>query len=103
MNRKPKRVDLTKLARGMPCQIRVPTVCNGNPETTVACHVRLIGISGAGYKAPDLLIAFGCSSCHAVVDGQQTSSYDYGARRLMLLEGMARTQVWLAEHGFVSW
>lgn len=95
--------DLTKLAEGMPCQIRVPTVCNGNPETTVPCHVRLIGISGAGLKSPDLFIAFGCSSCHAVVDGQQKSDYDYDARRLMLLEGMCRTQQWFIDHGFVTW
>lgn len=103
MTRKYKPVDLTKLAKGMPCQIRVPTVCNGDPATTVACHVRLIGISGAGFKAHDLLIAFGCSNCHAVVDGQQRSTYDYGARRLMLLEGMCRTQAWLVEHGFITW
>lgn len=93
---------LTKLAEGQKCLIRVPTVCNGNPSTTVACHVRLIGISGAGLKSPDLCIAFGCSSCHAVVDGQQKSSFSYEERRLMLLEGMIRTQYWLLQHGHIK-
>lgn len=95
--------DLTKLARGQPCLIRVPTVCSGNPETTVACHVRMIGLSGAGTKAKDLLIAFGCYACHVVVDGHQKSSYSYAERRQMLLEGMARTQAWLAEQGYITW
>jgi hypothetical protein len=94
-------VDLRKLAKGQPCMIRVPIVCCGNLETTVGCHVRLTGISGAGYKADDLFIAFGCFACHAVVDGQQKSEYDYATRRLMLLEGMLRTQVWLMEQGIL--
>lgn len=83
--------------------IRVPTVCNGNPTTTVLCHVRLIGISGAGLKAPDALATFGCSDCHAVCDGQRKSDFGPGERRLMLLEGMARTQSWLIAHGYLKW
>lgn len=98
-----KKVDLTRLAKGMSCQIRVPHECNGNPETVVGCHVRMMGISGAGMKAPDLFIAFGCSDCHAVCDGQRKSDYGPGERRLMLLEGMVRTQAWFIEHGFVTW
>ena len=95
--------DLTKLAKGEECQIRCPTECNGDPTTTVACHVRLIGISGAGYKSPDLFIAFGCSNCHAVVDGQHGSSYSYEQRRLMLVEGMIRTQQLLIDKGVLRW
>ena len=95
--------DLTTLAKGQPCLIRVPTVCSGNPETTVGCHVRLIGVSGLGLKSPDLFIAFGCFDCHAVVDGQRKSSFSFEQRRLMLLEGMLRTQAWFIRHGYVSW
>lgn len=95
--------DLRKLARGQPCMIRVPTVCNGNPDTTVLCHVRILGISGMGFKAPDVLATFGCSDCHAVCDGQQKSDFGPGERRLMLLEGMARTQNWLFDHGYLRW
>lgn len=103
MSREAKSTDLTKLAKGMPCQIRIPHVCNRNPETTVACHIRMIGISGAGFKAHDLLIAFGCSDCHAVVDGKQQCDLGPGERRLMLLEGVMRTQAWLVESGFIHW
>ncbi|MGH9825355.1 MAG: nuclease domain-containing protein [Blastocatellia bacterium] len=77
-------------------------VCNHNPETTVACHVRIIGISGIGMKSTQFLVAFGCSACHAVCDGRVKSAYTYEERRLMLLEGMCRTQVWFHEHGYLK-
>lgn len=83
--------------------IRVPTVCNGNPDTTVLCHIRMIGLSGTGIKAPDVLATFGCSDCHAVCDGQRKSAYTDDERRLMLLEGMARTQYWLIKHEHLKW
>lgn len=79
-------MNLRKYARGKPCMIRMPGVCNGNPETTVLCHLRMSGISGMGLKANDLLASWGCSSCHTYVD---THGID---GRTALLEGMARTQ-----------
>lgn len=96
-------MNLRKYAKGKPCQIRVPNHCNGNPETSVWCHVRIIGISGAGLKAPDLLGAIGCSACHDVVDGRTKSKFSYEERRLLLLEGVARTQAELIEEGRVNW
>lgn len=33
--------DLRKAARGRECQVRIPGVCNGNPETTILAHIRL--------------------------------------------------------------
>lgn len=94
--------DLRKLARDQPCLIRVPIVCNGNPDTVVLCHIRMIGLSGTGLKAPDVFATFGCSVCHAVCDGQQKSAYTADERRLMLLEGMVRTQQWFLEQGILS-
>lgn len=88
-------MNLRNCARGMPCMIRIPNVCNGNPETTVLCHLRMAGISGMGLKANDLLGAWGCSSCHTYVD---THGID---GRTALLEGMARTQALLLERGYV--
>lgn len=95
--------NLRKLARNQPCLIRVPTVCNGNPDTVVLCHIRMIELSGTGIKAEDVFATFGCSACHAVCDGQQRSEYSYSERRLMLLEGMARTQMWFLENGFLTY
>jgi hypothetical protein len=89
-------VNLRKLARGRPCMIRMPGVCNGNPETTVLCHLRMLGVSGMGMKAFDLLGAWGCSDCHRYVD---THGID---GRTALLEGMARTQACLLHEGLIE-
>jgi hypothetical protein len=98
--------DLTKLARGEDCLIRVPHICCGNPERVVLCHVKLIGISGYGLKSPDALAAYGCGPCHDYVDGRVIPPEfpaTHDERRLMLLEGMARTQYKLIQRGIVKW
>ena len=46
-------MSLRKLARGRPCQVRIPGVCDGGGETTVLAHYRLAGVSGMGYKSPE--------------------------------------------------
>lgn len=93
-------VNLRALARGRPCQIRLPNICNFDPTTTVLCHLRLIGVTGMGLKAADLLGAWGCSSCHSAVD---TGPLDFEKRRAALLEGMARTQAILVAEGKIKW
>lgn len=92
---------LTKSARDRECTIRVPDHCLRTTETVVACHVRMSGISGYGIKAPDLFIAFGCFACHQIVDGQRNSEFSADERRLMLLEGMVRTQAILLSEGLI--
>lgn len=96
-------MNLRKLAKGQPCLIRVPGVCRMDVDTTVLCHVRMVGFSGMGLKVPDILGAFGCHACHALCDGQTKSEYSAAERRLMLLEGVARTQMWLVEQGYLRW
>jgi Protein of unknown function (DUF1364) len=77
---------LRELARLMPCMVRVPNVCNGNPETTVLAHYRLSGVSGMGFKAPDICGAWACSACHAWID-----THHDPFSRIWHLEGMVRT------------
>lgn len=68
----PKMTAIRKAARGEDCTIRLPGVCNQNPETTVLCHDnRLASGKGMGLKAPDTEAAFGCSCCHDVLDGRR--------------------------------
>lgn len=56
-------------AKGAPCSARFPGICNGNPETTVWCHLNGHAFGkGAGIKAHDVLGFAGCSSCHAYLD-----------------------------------
>ena len=86
-------VDLRKLARGKPCQIRIPTVCNHNRETTVLAHYRLAGYSGAGQKPDDWSFgAWACNACHDVVDARTKTDHDRTAVRLMHAEACLRTQ-----------
>ena len=67
---KDQRVHLPRLlkaAKGQECQFNIVGVCNHNPETTVACHKNG---AGAGMKAHDFKIVFGCSDCHDWYDGR---------------------------------
>lgn len=54
-------------AKGQPCTLRFPGICNANPETTVACHIR-DAHKGMGIKASDYSVVFGCSDCHRHLD-----------------------------------
>lgn len=87
--------NLRKEPRGRECQVRIPGVCNGNPETSVLAHIRLAGLCGTGIKSPDLIAAIACSACHDEID-RRTHHVDADYAKVCALEGMARTQViWL--------
>ena len=89
--------DLRNAARGRECQVRIPGVCNGNPETSVLAHIRLAGLCGTGIKPPDLIATIACSCCHDEID-RRTHLVDAEYAKECALEGMARTQViWLKE------
>jgi hypothetical protein len=62
---------LRESAQGKDCQLRIPGVCNGNPETVVWCHLNGQEYGkGMGHKAHDLFGFYGCSACHDVYDGR---------------------------------
>ena len=82
---------LTASARGQLCEVRVPGVCNGNPETTVAAHYRMLPYCGTGIKPPDILTAYACSSCHDAIDGRRKTGFSRTELRLMHAEGVFRT------------
>lgn len=95
-------MNLRDLARGQSCLIRVPGFCSHDPEQVVLCHVRMVEIPSKNFPGRDLLAAFGCSPCHMVVDGQTRTRYTHDECRLMLLEGVMRTQAWFLEQGLVT-
>lgn len=89
--------DLRKFARGKPCMVRVATVCNGNPETTVLAHIRRGNVAGIGQKPPDLCGVWACSSCHDAIDRRahgltvlEVDSY--------LIDALCRQLAWYAKH-----
>lgn len=54
-------------AEGEECTLRLETVCNGNPLTTVYCHSNLLEDGkGMGLKAKSG--CYGCFNCHNVID-----------------------------------
>ena len=79
-------MNLRKLARDKPCMVRVPNVCDGGGETTVLAHYRLSGVSGIGYKSPDVCGAWCCGPCHQWIDAHHDTE-----TRLMHAEGVLRT------------
>lgn len=89
-------MNLRRLAKGRECQVRLPGVCNGNPETTVLAHYRLAGISGIGMKSPDLIGAWACSDCHYTVDNVKGDDV-----RLAHAEGVFRTQAILLKEELI--
>ena len=95
-------MNLRSLARGQDCQVRIPGVCNHDPATTVLAHIRMACVSGMGLKAPDILGAHACSSCHDATDGRTQTEFSRDALRLYHLEGMARTIAKLIADGKIK-
>lgn len=89
---------LRKSARGQDCQIRIPGVCNHNPETVVLAHLNGAGI---GTKHPDLFGAYACSRCHAVVDGEKQNDWPPEVLKQFHLEAIIRTQKIMLEEGLI--
>lgn len=90
-------MNLRQYARGKPCQIRLVGICNRDDTTTVLCHVRLMGITGTGLKADDVLGAWGCSACH---EWTERRNADNRTQR-DFYEGMVRTQNELRKAGIL--
>ena len=65
---KRKFQKLRDSARGEDCTLQIHPHCNGDNETVVLCH--LPSGSGMGQKSPDWFAAYGCSSCHDIIDGR---------------------------------
>lgn len=71
----PRNPHLLALARGKECLLRVPGVCNGDPETTVAAHSnQLIHGKSRGLKASDARSVWACARCHTWLDSSYVAS-----------------------------
>jgi hypothetical protein len=95
--------NITKAARGQNCTIRLPGICNFNPETTVFAHISGVRFhKGMGNKVLDALGAFSCSSCHDCIDGRVKTSYTREELKLAHYEGVFETQIYLIENGLIT-
>jgi len=60
---------LLEIARGRPCLLLIPAICNHRLDTTVACHSNLsIHGKSLSRKADDVYIVHGCAACHTWLD-----------------------------------
>ena len=92
---------LTKSAKGEDCTLRIYPFCNGNPETTVLCHIP--SGSGMGQKSPDWFGVYGCSSCHDIIDGRaQADAHIKMAIHQIMMDALFRTWQRMIEKGLIK-
>lgn len=92
---------IRKSAQGKPCEVRLPRVCNGNPETVVAAHIRIPGVCGVGMKPSDLLTVRACSACHDEID-RRTRVLLAETVKAYTLDGLCRTLVQYEREGLIQ-
>lgn len=95
-----KSKKLRNSARGQDCMVRIPGVCNFNPETTVLAHVGEGG--GMGQKTDDIEAAFCCSNCHDAIDGRLKTDWHKQELVLFALRGAERTRKYWLSVGLLS-
>ena len=90
---------LLKSARGQSCMVRIPDICNGNNETTVAAHSnQLRHGKGTGIKAHDCFVAWACSDCHKEIDQGKMSKQD---KQFYWQQGFERTLLAMLQLGIL--
>lgn len=93
--------DLRDLARGQPCQFKIPGVCNHDDSTSVWAHSNeLRHGKGRGIKAHDCYGAIGCSSCHAWLDNDMAASRS--EKQAVFRDAFEATLLFLWTHGLIG-
>lgn len=101
---RPRMTPIRRAARGQDCTLQLPGICNYACDTTVLCHSNFLKDGkGMGLKAPDTAAAFGCSSCHDVLDGRRPRPAGMSAADLeaAFYAGVARTHQILSKLGLL--
>ncbi|ABO60580.1 DUF1364 domain-containing protein (plasmid) [Burkholderia vietnamiensis] len=86
---------ITDSARGETCALRLPGVCNRDPETTVWAHGN--DVEGGKAKGKKLLRydhigCYACYSCHMVLDGQAKRPAHLALEQVREAELLARAE-----------
>lgn len=93
---------ITRSAKGQHCTVRLPGVCNGNPETVVLAHGNGSAYDkGIGAKSRDWQAAYSCSACHDVVDRRRSTDLTRDQVELYFAHGVMRTQRILETKGLL--
>ena len=63
---------ITESARGQQCQVNIPGVCSGNPETVVWAHANGLQFGkGIGMKSPDALGSYASHAMTHMTEGSE--------------------------------
>jgi hypothetical protein len=92
-------------ARGAPCSVRFPGICNNDPATTVWCHLNGARYGkGMGMKAHDVAGFAGCAACHQYYDVQHGTHPLISTDTLLecILGGVVESYVRLIVAGIVN-
>ena len=93
---------ITQSAEGEHCTIRLPMICNHNPDTVVFCHINSIR-HGHGVGIKTHFGAYGCSSCHDAIDGRVKTQYQSVELKNALYEAVLETLSKLIDKGLVKY
>lgn len=67
--------NLLDLAQGQHCLMRLPGICNSDPDTTVAAHSNSsIHGKGGHIKASDVYSVWACARCHNWLDNSMSAT-----------------------------
>lgn len=96
---------ITMSAKNESCTLRIPSVCNHNPETVVFAH--LGGNKGTGTKNHDIFGIYACSRCHDWMDGRLKHDGSFMGNRSHYatdekLRALQETQLKLIEKGLIE-
>ena len=78
-------------------------MCSFDPEKVVLCHIRQLGISGMGIKAPDILGYWACGPCHDVLDGRTPMMMDPMLLKVYESKAVYETINTLVKEGKIKW
>lgn len=90
---------IRKSAKGRECTIRLPGICNFDPDKTVFAHIGRK--RGTSIKCNDLHGIYACSDCHDVIDGRRPTSFTNFELDSYKLDALEETQLILLEEGLI--
>lgn len=100
-----RSTKIRESARDEECLVRIPGVCSFDPAKTIASHYRgSAGGKGLSHKASDLCVAYCCTACDMVYDGQHKppAGMTKADIDLMWCQGHLRTLRKLEQKGLVT-
>jgi len=98
-NTRVKSTKITRAAKGQPCTLRIPGVCNRDDSTSVFSH---LNGGGMAIKHHDLHGCISCSDCHDWLDERIISRADYDHKMCEFLRAMVETQNFLMKQKLIQ-